>query len=55
MKKQVIIPEFQPTEPIRNYIPQTVKIQKGDTIRWINTGSKPHDLYFIRIHPTDKY
>ena len=51
MKKQVIIPEFQPTEPIRNYIPQTVKIQKGDTIRWINTDSKPHNLYFIKIDP----
>ena len=51
MKKQVIIPQFQPNESIRNYIPQTVKIQKGDTIRWINTDSKPHNLYFIKIDP----
>ncbi len=51
MKKQVIIPQFQRNESIRNYIPQTVKIQKGDTIRWINTDSKPHDLYFIKIDP----
>ena len=36
---------------IRNYIPQTVKIQKGDTIRWINTDSEPHHLFFIKIDP----
>jgi plastocyanin len=51
MKHQVIIPQFQPNESIRNYIPQTVKIQNGDTIRWINTDSTPHDLYFIKIDP----
>src|SRR5919109_2905417 len=28
----------------RNYIPHTAKIQKGDTIRWSNTDSKPHHL-----------
>ena len=51
MKRQVIIPQFQPKESIRNYIPQTVKIQNGDTIRWINTDSRPHNLYFIKIDP----
>jgi len=51
MKKQVIIPQFQPNEHIRNYIPHNIKIQKGDTIRWINTDSEPHNLYFIKIDP----
>ena len=51
MKYQVIIPQFQRNEFIRNYIPQTVKIQKGDTIRWINTDSEPHHLFFIKIDP----
>jgi len=55
MKKQVIIPQFQPNESIRNYIPQNVKIQKGDTIRWINTDKESHHLYFIKIdsNPTN--
>jgi plastocyanin len=55
MKHQVIIPQFQSNESIRNYIPQTVKIQKGDTITWINTDNKSHHLYFINIdsHPTN--
>jgi len=35
MKHQIIIPQFLRNESIRNYIPQTVKIQKGDTITWI--------------------
>ena len=51
MKHQVIIPEFLCNEPIRNYIPQTVKIQKGDTITWINTNIESHHLYFIKIDP----
>jgi plastocyanin len=33
-------------EFIRNYIPNTVKIQKGDTIRWINTFLS-HSFYVI--------
>ncbi len=51
MKHQVIIPQFLRNESIRNYIPQTLKIQKGDTITWINTDNEPHQLYFIKIDP----
>jgi plastocyanin len=51
MKKQVIIPQFQPNEHIRNYIPHNIKIQKGDIIRWINTDSEPRNLYFMKIDP----
>ena len=51
MKHQVIIPQFLLNESIRNYIPQTVKIQKGDTITWINTDSESHHLCFIKIDP----
>jgi len=51
MKHQVIIPQFLPNESIRNYIPQAIKIQKGDTITWINTDNKSHHLYFIKIDP----
>lgn len=53
MKHQVIIPQFLSNESIRNYIPQTVKIQKGDTITWINTDNESHHLYFIKIDPAD--
>ena len=51
MKHQVIIPQFLRKEYIRNYIPQTLKIQKGDTITWINTDNESHHLYFIKIDP----
>ena len=51
MKHQVIIPQFLRIESIRNYIPQIVKVQKGDTIRWINTDSESHHLFFIKIDP----
>ena len=51
MKHQVIIPQFLSNESFRNYIPQTVKIQKGDTITWINTDNESHHLYFIKIDP----
>jgi hypothetical protein len=51
MKHQVIIPQFLRNESIRNYIPHTVKIQKGDTVRWSNTGSESHHLFFIKIDP----
>jgi hypothetical protein len=51
MKHQVIIPQFLRDESIRNYIPQTLKIQKGDTITWINTDNESHHLYFIKIDP----
>jgi Copper binding proteins, plastocyanin/azurin family len=49
MKHQVIIPQFLRNESIKNYIPQNVKIQKGDTITWINTDDQSHHLYFIKI------
>lgn len=51
MKHQVIIPQFFRSESIRNYIPQIVKIQKGDIIRWSNTDSESHHLFFIKIDP----
>ena len=51
MKHQVIIPQFLSNESIKNYIPPTVKIQKGDTITWINTDNESHHLYFIKIDP----
>ncbi len=51
MKHQVIIPQFLSNESIRNYIPQTIKIQKGDTITWINTDNQSHHLFFIKIDP----
>jgi hypothetical protein len=51
MKHQVIIPQFLRNESIKNYIPQTIKIQKGDTITWINTDNESHHLYFIKIDP----
>ena len=49
MKHQVIIPQFLHKESNRDYIPQTLKIQKGDTITWINTDNESHYLYFIKI------
>jgi plastocyanin len=51
MKHQIIIPQFLRNESTRNYIPQTAKIQKGDTITWINTDKESHHLYFIKIDP----
>lgn len=51
MRHQVIIPQFLRNESIRNYIPPALKIQKGDTIRWINTDNEAHHLYFIKIDP----
>ena len=54
MKHQVIIPQFLRKESIRNYIPQIMKIQKGDVVTWINTDKESHRLYFIKIDP-DQY
>lgn len=51
MKHQVIIPRFLHNESFRNYIPQTAKIQKGDTVTFINTDNESHHLYFIKIDP----
>lgn len=55
MKHQVIIPQFLRNESVKNYIPRTVKIQKGDAITFINTDNEAHHLYFIRIdsNPTN--
>jgi hypothetical protein len=51
MRHQVIIPQFLRNESVRNYIPPALKIQKGDTITWINTDNEAHHLYFIKIDP----
>lgn len=51
MKHQVIIPQFLRNESVRNYIPPALKIQKGDTITWINTDNESHHLYFLKIDP----
>jgi plastocyanin len=51
MKHQVIIPQFLRNETTRKYIPQTLKIQKGDTITWINTDNESHHICFIKIVP----
>lgn len=51
MKHQIIIPQFLRNESVRNYIPPALKIQKGDTITWINTDKESHHLYFIKIDP----
>jgi len=51
MRHQVIIPQFLRNESIRNYIPPALKIQKGDTITWINTDNEAHHLHFIKIDP----
>lgn len=51
MKHQIFIPQFLRNESIRSYIPQPIKIQKEDTIRWSNTDSEPHHLFFIKIDP----
>ncbi len=45
MEHTVIIPEFMPDENIRNFIPEVVKIQMGDTVRWINIGKDSHYIF----------
>ena len=40
MNHSVIIPEFIPHEKIRSFIPEVVKIQNGDNVKWI-FGFKP--------------
>ncbi|HEX2408016.1 MAG TPA: plastocyanin/azurin family copper-binding protein [Nitrososphaeraceae archaeon] len=49
MNHSVIIPEFIPYEKIRNFIPEVVKIQKGDNIKWINVSDDFHNLYFFGV------
>ena len=49
MNHSVIIPEFIPYEKIRNFIPEVVKIQKGDNVKWINVSKDFHHLYFFGV------
>ena len=36
-------------EKIRNFIPEVVKIQKGDNVKWINVSKDFHHLYFFGV------
>ena len=47
MNHSVIIPEFISYEKIRSFIPEVVKIQKGDNVRWINLSKNFHNLFFF--------
>jgi hypothetical protein len=49
MNHSVIIPEFIPYEKIRSFIPEVVKIQKGDNVKWINVSKDFHHLYFFGL------
>ena len=49
MKHSIIIREFIPHEKIRSFIPEVVKIQNGDKIKWINVGKAFHHLYFFGL------
>ncbi len=49
MNHSVILPEFMPYEKIRNFIPNVVKIQKGDNVKWINVSKDFHNLYFFGL------
>ena len=49
MNHSVIIPEFTPYEKIRSFIPEIVKIQKGDSVKWINVSKDFHNLYFFGV------
>ena len=49
MNHSVIIPEFIPNEKIRSFIPEVVKIQKGDSVKWINVSKDFHNLYFFGL------
>jgi hypothetical protein len=49
MIHSVIIPEFIQYEKIRNFIPEVVKIQKGDNVKWINVSRDFHNLYFFGL------
>ena len=40
MEQMMTIPEFMPNEKIRNFIPWVVKIQREDTVRWLNIGKE---------------
>ena len=49
MEHMVTNPEFMPNEKIRNFIPWMVKIQREDTVRWLNIGKDFHSLCFESI------
>jgi plastocyanin len=49
MNHSVIIPEFMSYEKIRSFIPEVVKIQKGDNVKWINVSKDFHNLYFFGL------
>jgi copper binding plastocyanin/azurin family protein len=49
MIHSVIIPEFIQYEKTRNFIPEVVKIQKGDNVKWINVSRDFHNLYFFGL------
>ncbi len=49
MIHSVIIPEFIPNEKIRSFIPEVVKIQKGESVKWINVSKVFHNLYFFGL------
>jgi hypothetical protein len=49
MNHTVLIPEFIPYEKIRSFIPEVVKIQKGDNVKWKNVGKDFYDLYFFGL------
>ena len=49
MNHSVIIPEFIPYEKIRSFIPEVVKIQKGDNVKWLNVSKDFHNLYFFGL------
>ena len=40
MNHSVIIPEFISYEKIRSFIPEVVKIQKGDNVKWLLSSYK---------------
>ena len=49
MNHSVIIPEFISYEKIRSFIPEVVKIQKGDNVKWTNVSKDFHNLYFFGV------
>ena len=49
MNHSVIIPEFVQYEKIRSFIPEVVKIQNGDKVKWINVSKDFHNLYFFGV------
>ncbi|MGE0243029.1 MAG: plastocyanin/azurin family copper-binding protein [Nitrososphaeraceae archaeon] len=49
MTHSVIIPKFISYEKTRSFIPEVVKIQKGDNVKWLNISNDFHNLYFFGI------